>query len=65
MLALSGMAQGLQMNKSTPPDGTLKGSEVTSWKLGAVARLFWVRSDSLLGFPGDSVVKNPPSVQEM
>ena len=33
--------------------------------VGAVARLFWAKSDSLLGFPGESVVKNPPEIQEM
>ena len=33
--------------------------------VGAVARLFGAKSDSLLGFPGESVVKNPPEIQEM
>ena len=27
--------------------------------------MFWLRSESLLGFPGGSVVKNMPSMQEM
>ena len=30
-----------------------------------MARLFGAKSDSLLGFPGESVVKNPPEIQEM